>query len=507
MTADNEGAVNYWRQALWIIAAATLVRIVLAASVPLFADEAYYWEWSRRLAGGYFDHPPAIAYLISIGTSILGDTPLGVRIVPVFAGSFAAYCVALSVRHLAGERSARFAAIAFSVLPLSAAGLVLATPDAPLLAALSATLYALIRAIGAPDDREALRYWLLGGLAIGLAMASKFTGVFYPMATVIVMLIYAPLRRRIVQPGPWLAVVIASAVMIPVLWWNAQNDWIAFRFQLGHGLGTTSRGSPLQRELDLLGGQLGLVTPILFFLCIAAVVRAFRKPRDGVRVVLAGIAVFCAMFFVYSATRKSVEANWPAIAWLPTLILLASAAKGERSRWERRGVWLAGTLTVIALLHVVAPFLPLPARRDPVSKAHGWRELAAAVDSVRSLSATAPPVAANRYQDAAMLAFHLRGHPDVYALNLGARSNQYDIWERFADRAEVGSDMILVLAEAQEGLPVAIRHLDSHFAEAQIGPLVDLRRGDEVVGTRRIWLLTDWAGTWPADSTDPGNFK
>ncbi|MEA3246785.1 MAG: hypothetical protein U9Q74_11580, partial [Gemmatimonadota bacterium] len=75
-----------WSQAMWIVAAALLVRLALAAVVPLFPDEAYYWEWSRRLAAGYFDHPPAIAWLVRGGTAVFGDTPFGVRFLPVLAG-------------------------------------------------------------------------------------------------------------------------------------------------------------------------------------------------------------------------------------------------------------------------------------------------------------------------------------------------------------------------------------------------------------------------------------
>lgn len=535
-TADETrpDAMRAWRHALWILAASTTLRLLLGAVVPLFPDETYYWEWSRRLAGGYFDHPPMIALLIAGGTVLLGDTPLGVRLLPIVAGTLAGYWVVRTACHLAGTRAARFAAIVFAVLPLAAAGLVLATPDAPLLAALAWTLWAVVRAIGTPDAGEqagrpawtgATAWWLVGGLAVGLAMASKFTGVFVPIAIALAMLLHAPLRARILAPGPWLAVAVASLVMLPVLWWNAQHDWIAFRFQLGHGLGTTARGSALQRELELVGGQLGLVTPILFLLLVGAVGRALRAPRDGVRFTLAVIATFCALFFIYSATRKSVEANWPAIAWLPAIVLLAAAREGARTAWERRGVWLAGALTAVALAHVVVPFLPLPARRDQVSKAHGWDRFALSVDSARQALVSAAAgglwaelgeaddprrrgevlVAANRYQDAAMLAFHLPGHPDVFALNLGARRNQYDLWPRFADRAARGATMLLVLEEPAEGTPGPIRRLDGHFARISAGPLIRLERDTTYVGRRRLWVLSRWAGTWPADSTDPVN--
>lgn len=510
--------MDRWRQALWILAASTMLRIILGAVVPLFPDEAYYWEWSRRLAGGYFDHAPMIAWLIAGGTSLLGDTPLGVRLFPILAGTFAGFWLIRAACHLAGPAAARFAAILFAVLPLAAAGLVLATPDAPLLAFIAWTLYAVVRALG--DEPRHTGWWLVAGLAIGLAMASKFTGVFIPIAIVIAMVAHPRLRPSLATPGPWLAVAVASLVMVPVLLWNAQHDWIAFRFQLGHGLGTTARGSWYQRELELVGGQVGLVTPILFVLVVGSVWRALKPGRDAepVRFTLGVVAAFCAAFFVYSATRKSVEANWPAIAVMPALLLLASAREGARTTWERRGVWLAGVLTALALTHVVHPIFPLPARRDQVSKAHGWDALAAAVDSARrAIDSTAGSaddldgagsragaiVATNRYQDAAMLAFHLPGHPETFALNLGARRNQYDLWPRFFDRAAQGSTMLLVLDEPAEGVPGPIRRLDGHFASMTAGPLISLHRGDEYVGRRRLWTLDGWKGTWPADSTDP----
>ena len=63
-----------------VLAAGVLVRLFFAALIPLFPDEAYYWEWSRRLAAGYFDHPPAIPLLIRGGTALFGATAIGVRL-------------------------------------------------------------------------------------------------------------------------------------------------------------------------------------------------------------------------------------------------------------------------------------------------------------------------------------------------------------------------------------------------------------------------------------------
>ena len=50
--------------------ALTLLRLVIAAVLPLIPDEAYYWIWSRHLQTGYFDHPPMVAVWIRAGTTL-----------------------------------------------------------------------------------------------------------------------------------------------------------------------------------------------------------------------------------------------------------------------------------------------------------------------------------------------------------------------------------------------------------------------------------------------------
>ena len=66
-----------------IILALVALRLVAAAYTPITFDEAYYWMWSKHLAGGYYDHPPMVAVVIRLGTLIAGDTEFGVRLVSI----------------------------------------------------------------------------------------------------------------------------------------------------------------------------------------------------------------------------------------------------------------------------------------------------------------------------------------------------------------------------------------------------------------------------------------
>lgn len=508
-----------WTHAKRIVVAAAVLRLVLGAVVPLFPDETYYWDWSRNLAFGYFDHPPLIAWLIHAGTLVFGDTPFGVRVVPILAGTGCAFAVVLMARSVGGDPAARLAAILFTVMPLVAAGSVLATPDMPMLCAAAWAMYAVLRALGMPAraDQEdgpasgaaALRWWLVAGAAAGLAMASKYTSVLIPVSVAIAFVMHAKLQNRYGQPGPYAAVVLAALVIAPILVWNFSHDWVSFRFQLTHGLGAPRGGmsGALLRELELVGGQIGLVSPILFFFIVRAIRDGMRYSEEGIRLVLAMSAVIPLLFFVYSATRRSVEANWPALAWIGAVVLLASdLPHSVRLRaWLRHGIVLAAVLSLVVYVHVVVPIIPLPAPRDQVAKAFGWDLVAATVDRKRAATrlgrgaspTEVPFIAAERYQDASELAFHLPDHPRVYALNLVGRANQYDLWEQFQDVAPLGATLILVLDD-QRDEPRVIRKLSCCFARIDESEGVSLMRSGSIVQRKRIWILTGKTDGWPS---------
>lgn len=509
-----------WLLAVVVCAVATLVRLVVAARFPLVADETYYWEWSRRLAGGYFDHPHGIATLVRAGTTLwaalgLAPTALAVRLGPVLAGGVATLVAAAVARRVGGGRAALWAAVVVCVLPLAATGLVLATPDAPLLGATAVSLYFVVRALQArPRSRASTLWWVLAGGACGLAFSAKLTGVLLPLGVLVALAARRDLRGRFAEPGPYLAVVAATAVFSPVLVWNARHEWVAFTFQLAHGLGAASKGNALLRELELFGGQLGLAFPVLFVLMAIATWRALRGD-DAVRGMLAIVALVTFGFFVYSALRRKVEPNWPAPAYLPAAVLLATHAWGEGARrWLRAGCWIAGALAGVVYLHAAFGVLPMPARRDPVAKAFGWDQLGARVWAERARVEREAPearvwVAANRYQDASEISFHLARsvgpeagirhdwRTSALSLNVGARRNQYELWPQFADLAQHGDALVLALDDSPAMHEVALR-LAPHFAALERGAAVALARGGDAHATRRVYVLRGWSGGWPS---------
>lgn len=501
-----------WSRALWVVTAAALVRVAFAIVIPVFPDEAYYWEWSRHLAPGYFDHPPMVALLIRAGGALLapvgaGATPIGVRLGVLIVGWLAAVATIATARRIAGDGAALRAAIVLSVLPLAAAGLVLATPDVPVLAASAATLYCLVRAFESPvRSADSLRWWSLGGVALGLAFLSKYTSIFIPVAVLLAILSRRDLRPRLREPGPYVAAAIATILFLPVLAWNARHGWISFVFQLHHGLAAPS-GSALaaawHHEGDLFGGQAGLASPILFVLFGIAAWRGLtRAATTGGRYMLAMVTVFTFAFFIYSAIKQRVEPNWPSGAYIPAVILLATmplSAKAER--WLTAGVVIGGAMSLLIYAQAIAPILPVPAPKDPIARAYGWDYAAQRADSAARVAFTAARahtwLGGDRYQEAAELSLHDPAHPTTFATNLSGRVNQYDLWPRFPDLARSGDNLVLLLDDT-EGPHAVVRTLTPYFGAVVRGELVELRRGAGRVATRRLWTLFGWRGGWPS---------
>src|SRR5579872_3565859 len=93
----------------------TVLRAAFATTLPLTGDEAYYWEWSRRLAAGYVDHPPAVAYAIA-AFAWAGRSPMAVRAAFVLCGLLTAVATGAAATVFSGRRHAgAFAALAVSL--------------------------------------------------------------------------------------------------------------------------------------------------------------------------------------------------------------------------------------------------------------------------------------------------------------------------------------------------------------------------------------------------------
>ena len=100
--------------------------------------------------------------------------------------------------------------------------------------------YCLVRFLS--GDRAKSVPWLYGaGLLIGLAGLSKYVALFLGLGWLVAIASKAQWRSLFWSGHLYGAIGLALLVMAPVLWWNAQHEWISFQFYLGRSVQTEAQ--------------------------------------------------------------------------------------------------------------------------------------------------------------------------------------------------------------------------------------------------------------------------
>jgi hypothetical protein len=424
-------------------------RLWLMTTLELNEDEAYYWEWSRNLALSYYDQGPGVAFAMALGTSLLGHTEFGVRLVSFLMG-IVTLCLGYGLvwRVSRSPSAAVVAALLLAFVPINFISGLVMIHDSVMYFGWVGFVYGFCRYL---ETRHA--GWLYAcGFFLGIGMLAKHTMVLL-VPPVFILAILRPEERALLRnPHFWLAAGLAACMALPIVIWNAQHDWAGLQAIL-HLPSANDHGRPFYQTLgDFLGGQLLVLNPFIAIPMAMVVWRALRFGRGDARAqFLALTTAFMFAFFFVMSLGKMVQANWPVCAYFGGLLLLGIDLG---RRWEaggRRLAWASIVSTVMMLVPVVFPStLALPARALGLAlhpgaimtnRLYGGREIAEQLDLVRQQH-PGIQVCGNRYQETALLAFYLPDHPRTFSLNVEARPNQYDFWQ--PPEAHLGKDFILV---------------------------------------------------------------
>jgi 4-amino-4-deoxy-L-arabinose transferase-like glycosyltransferase len=400
------------RNTVLTVLALVSIRLVAASVTPLTFDEAYYWTWSKHLAGGYYDHPPMVAIVIRLGTMIVGDTEFGVRLISILLALPMSWAVFRTAEILfGGQRVAATATILLNVTLMAAIGTLIVTPDSPLLVASSLVLFCLAKVL--ESGRGA--WWLAVGAAVGAALLSKYTALFFGPAILIWLIAVPGLRRWLLSPWLYLGGLVALAVFAPVILWNADHHWVSFIKQIGRARIEDFRPAFIA---ELIPTQIGFATPLVWILGAMGLCALGWRNTGALasRVLINAMFWVIVLYFVWHSLHARVEANWFAPVYPAFAIAAAVAAHLVRwdSRWQRLADfclrWAAPVgIVLFALLIVQADTGVLTGyRRDSTvrSVGVGWRQLADQIEAVRQRTG-ARCVLAPDYGTTSWLAFYL----------------------------------------------------------------------------------------------------
>src|SRR5262249_34703121 len=148
------------------------------------------------------------------------------------------------------------------------------------------------------------RWWLAAGLFAGLAMASKYTAALLWFGIAAWVLATPTLRPWLRRPEPYLGALLAIAIFLPVVLWEAAHDWPSFARQGGR-IGEWHPANAVRFLAELVGSQIGLATPLVFAFCIGGMAAAARqawRTRDPAWTLLAALTLPATALFVQHAT-------------------------------------------------------------------------------------------------------------------------------------------------------------------------------------------------------------
>ena len=444
----------------------TALRVWVASSVGLGDAEAYYWTWSRNLDWSYYDHGPAVALLIRLGTEVLGPTPLGVRAPFILLSTATLWAMATLAKRTAQEmappeapapapdslRPGMWALLCLLAMPAFQVAGGAANPDVPLLAATTFFLLALSRG-------GSLAGIITAGLVAGaLGVCSKLFALAFalPLASAA----WAHRRRLLALASGFVALAVGSA---PVVLWNLSHDGAGLLYHLLHRHSGAPPGPSLLNLGKLVGGQLGYVSPLLLVGLLAALPHLLRWARQRPRPYSARILLWTTVGllvpgYLLILVVPSAEPHWPMTGYLPLLLVLAVLLPGWCLVPRRRLLvhLAAGFSALVALalhlhvmtdlgvrvLHAAGTYEP---RYDLGNELRGWPEVADAVHQAIISSGSRPMnvlAAGCHYTSCAQLAFAAAGRFNVICPS--PRVDQFDFGPDGDGSDLRGSELIYV---------------------------------------------------------------
>jgi hypothetical protein len=306
---------------------------------------------------------------------------------------------------------------------------------------------------------DGLRYWIEAGLAWGGAMLSKYHAVFIPLGVAALLLLDPRRRRRLRQPGPYLALAIGLVAFSPVLLWNARHGWVSFLFQGGRAVGGWVP-RPDYLAVALLA-QAGYLLPWVWIPLVVLLLRGWRRwpgLAAGPERLWLCVAALPLAAFTAVACFRPVLPHWGLIGLVPIFPMLGRAwaerLEARPAVARRRLTLYAGlSLTLIALTIVEfrtgcfqrggrALWGILDERTDPTLDLYGWNQVAERIRQLGLIDDPGSFLFTRYWYQSAQVAYALGGSRPALCYN-SDDPRGFAFWSRPEDW--IGHDGVLVM--------------------------------------------------------------
>lgn len=330
----------------FMLSASLLIHLICMTQGRLLVEEAYYWNYAQHLDWSYLDHPPMVALLIKAFTSLFANYEVSVRAASLFCWCITSF-FSYRLCELLQKKSGPYAIFILAIVPFFFFQSIIITPDVPLIAAWSACLYFLYRALILNEAHA----WYGVGLCLGLGLLSKYTICLVAFAALVYVLSQPKSRFWLRRKEPYLGVLITSLLFTPVLYWNAQHDWVSFIFQSSRRFNSTTSINTHE-----------LVWLVIFFITpmgVWGLIDLVKKNPSSSKLAPEKISFLRyftftpLLFFTFYSLNHEVNFNWSGplfLALLPWLAFIMANHSLKRTLWFCGSFLILVSYTMVVLM-------------------------------------------------------------------------------------------------------------------------------------------------------------
>ncbi|WP_163629560.1 glycosyltransferase family 39 protein [Paludibacter sp. 221] len=396
-----------WKQLFAVILAGWfIVNLLQSLFTEVMNDEAYYALYGKKLAWGYFDHPPMVALTTYLSALLFGGN-LSVRFVTILLQVFtiALMWKVLEEKVPDSKKVVLFFVLTASMIMFASYGFVTA-PDVPLLFFATLFLYAYQRFLQKDSWVNAL------------LLCISMTGMIYSKyhAFIIIGFVVLSNFKLLANFKAWVAVVFTAVLLIPHIMWQADMDFITFRYHL------VGRNFGFQWD-EFLGhfpNQLVMFNPLTLGALIYVLVK-FRPKDLFERALFFQIIGFQVLFFLMTF-KGYVQPHWTVPTTMAMIVLLYrySLKDAKLLRFIKR--WVAPSILLIFIVRIILVTDLLPERLG----FHGKEKRALAIEQV---SGELPVVFTGSFQLPSTFQY-FTGNEALLLSGVNSRQTQFDIWQQ-----------------------------------------------------------------------------
>lgn len=338
----------------------------------LFGDESFYWLESQFLDWSYSELPGWTAWMIRLGTQILGDSYLAVRSM-AFIAYLSVFYVVFSLNQKLNIKEVHLNLLLIVSVPIYLLLATMSLPDIWLLFFVIWISYYLYKAV----RQESVSNWIVLGVLVACSINVHLRmWIWLFFAGLSFLFIYKP-KPTLLKPLLLICLPISLLGLIPIVIFNYDNGFPLLQFQL-----VDRQPWAFQlKNLLFVVSQILVVSPLVLLIWLRAVF-LWKQSEKYIQWVLLTALIHFMFYLVMSVFADGLRTtvHWLIISYIPVLGLTSSLIKNRKL--IVLGI-ITGLLTTLFFVYYLS-YVESNTKSRIINNSSAWKQLADKVKTIKT---------------------------------------------------------------------------------------------------------------------------